>query len=229
MDAGHSELKRAAALRAIEYVGDGMTVGLGTGSTAEFALRALAQRVSSGLRIVGVPTSEKTAALARDLGVPLTTLEVRPEIDVTIDGADEVILPSLDVIKGRGGALLREKIVALASREVILIVDDSKIVRRLGEHDPVPVEVIPFGWGRVCRELAALDCEPKLRERTGGDPYVTDSGNYLLDCHFETINDPAGLAARIKAITGVVEHGLFISVATRVIVAHPEGIQVFDR
>jgi ribose 5-phosphate isomerase A len=124
---------------------------------------------------------------------------------------------------------LREKIVALASREVVLIVDESKVVHRLGEHDPVPVEVIAFGWSRVCRELTALGCDPQLRKGADGSPYLTDSGNYLLDCHFTSIDDPTALTAHIKAITGVVEHGLFIGIATRVIVAHPEGIQVFDR
>jgi ribose 5-phosphate isomerase A len=225
----HAKLKEAAALRGVEYVRDGMAVGLGTGSTAEFALRGLAERVAGGLRIVGVPTSEKIAGMARDLGIPLVTLEDRPELDLTIDGADEVLLSTFDVIKGRGGALLREKIVALASKQEILIVDESKVVDRLGEHDPVPVEVVSFGWGRVCRELTALGGDPQLRKSQDGKPYVTDSGNYLLDCHFGTIDNPRALAYLIKAITGVVEHGLFIGIATRVIVAHPEGIQVYEK
>ncbi len=225
----HAELKMAAARRALEYVRDGMTVGLGTGSTAEYAVRGLAERVVGGLRIVGVPTSEKIASMARELGITLSTLEECPEIDVTIDGADEVDLATLHVIKGRGGALLREKIVALSSKEEILIVDGGKIVSKLGEHDPVPVEVVAFGWRRACKQLEALGCDPQLRKSQDGAPYRTDSGNYLLDCRFPSIADPSTLATRIKSITGVVEHGLFIDIATRIIIARPEGVQVVER
>jgi ribose 5-phosphate isomerase A len=225
----HAQLKKAAAQRAIEYVRDGMTVGLGTGSTAEYALEGLAERVAKGLRIVGVPTSEKIASMARQLGITLSTLEECPEIDVTIDGADEVDLATLYAIKGRGGALLREKIVALSSTEEILMVDESKTVSRLGEHDPLPVEVIAFGWNRVHKELAALGCDPQLRKSPDGAPYRTDSGNYLLDCRFTIIDDPPTLATRIKSITGVVEHGLFIDIATRVIIAHRDGVRIVER
>ncbi len=225
----HAQLKRAAAHRALEYVRDGMTVGLGTGSTAEYALEGLAERVAGGLRIVGVPTSEKTADMARGLGITLSTLEECPEIDVTIDGADEVDLATLHVIKGRGGALLREKIVALSSKEEILIVDGGKIVSKLGAHDPVPVEVVAFGWSRARKQLEALGCDPQLRKSQDGAPYRTDSGNYLLDCRFPSIADPPTLAARIKSITGVVEHGLFIDIATRIIIARPGGVQIVER
>lgn len=223
------ELKRAAALRAVEYVRDGMKVGLGTGSTAALAVEALGERVRDGLMIVGVPTSERTAALARQLGIPLATLEECPQLDITIDGADEVDLATLNVIKGLGGALLREKVVALASKYEVLAVDESKVVARLGDHTPVPVEVVQFGWTNTAEVLRALGCDPRRRIADGGEPYVTDSGNYLLDCHFGGIDDPPGLASRIKATTGVVEHGLFISIAHRVVIAGGEGVRVLER
>lgn len=228
MSAAIQELKKAAALRAVEYVRDGMRVGLGTGSTATLAVQALGERVRQGLRIVGVPTSERTAALARQLGIPLTTLEECPELDLTIDGADEVDPETLNVIKGLGGALLREKIVALASKIEMLVVDESKIVRRLGEHTPVPVEVVQFGWTHTCNSLAVLGCDPQRRTGANGEPYITDSGNYLLDCRFPPIDDAPALAHRIKSITGVVDHGLFVGIACRVIVAGEMGIRVLE-
>jgi ribose 5-phosphate isomerase A len=223
------EFKRVAAERATEYVTDGMVVGLGTGSTAQHAARALAARVAAGLNIVGVPTSERTARMARELGIPLTTLEEHPQIDVTIDGADEVDLSTFYAIKGLGGALLREKIVALATRLEIIIVDDSKVASRLGEREPLPVEVAAFGWSRTRDALAALGCEPQLRASPDGSPYVTDSGNYLLDCQFPAIDEPPALASRVKALTGVVEHGLFLGIIDRVVIAGAEGIRVVDK
>ncbi|HKP51800.1 MAG TPA: ribose-5-phosphate isomerase RpiA [Chloroflexia bacterium] len=223
------ELKKAAALRAVGYVRDGMRVGLGTGSTAEYAVRELGARVAQGLQIIGVPTSEKTAVLARQLGIPLATLEECPELDLTIDGADEVDPRTLDVIKGLGGALLREKIVALASKLEVLVVDESKIVERLGERTPVPVEVVQFGWTQTHSALAALGCDPQRRITGRGEPYITDSGNYLLDCRFPGVDDPADLATRIKSITGVVEHGLFVGIAGRVVVAGESGVQVIEK
>jgi ribose 5-phosphate isomerase A len=223
------ELKKAAALRAIEYVSDGMRVGLGTGSTATLAIHGLGERVRQGLRIVGVPTSERTALLARQLGIPLTTLEECSELDLTIDGADEVDPRTLNVIKGLGGALLREKIVALASKLEVLVVDESKIVQRLGEHTPVPVEVVQFGWTRTCDALTSLSCEPQRRATQDGEAYITDSGNYLLDCRFPPIDDAPALARQIKSITGVVEHGLFVGIACRVVIAGEGGVRVIDR
>jgi ribose 5-phosphate isomerase A len=224
------ELKRLAALRAVEYVRDGMVVGLGTGSTAKHAVQAIGKRVSEGLKIVGVPTSERTARLARELGITLTTLEEHPQVDVTIDGADEIQLSTLYAIKGLGGALLREKLVALATREQTLIVDGGKVVEKLGSHDPLPVEVVSFGWKRTRASLEALGCEPRLREGDNGDPFLTDSGNYLLDCRFPNgIDDPPSTASHIKSITGVVEHGLFIGIVHRVIVARAGGIEVVER
>lgn len=176
-----------------------------------------------------MPTSERTARLARELGIPLTTLEEHPRLDLTIDGADEVVLSTLDVIKGLGGALLREKIVALASEVEILIVDESKVVEVLGERTPVPVEVVAFGWVGACEALAGLGCETTRRPGKEGGPYVTDSGNYLIDCKFPRIEDPAALAGQIKAITGVVEHGIFAGIACRVVVAREAGVEVVDQ
>ncbi len=216
-------------MRALEYVRDGMALGLGTGSTSEHAVRELGRRVSAGLKIRGVPTSEKVASLALEVGIPLVTLEECPELDLTIDGADEVDLSTLNAIKGMGGALLREKIVALSSREEIFIVDESKVVKRLGEHVPVPVEVVQFGWSRTCDALFALGCMTMRREVAEGEPFITDSGNYLIDCKFPTIKNPQLLGERIIRITGVVEHGLFVGIASRVIVAGESGIRVVER
>ena len=221
--------KRAVATRATEFVKDGMAVGLGTGSTAEHAVRDLAERVAHGLDIVGVPTSEKIARLARELGIPITSLEERPLLDITLDGADEMDLVTFNAIKGRGGALLREKLVALASRVETIMVDETKVVQRLGERAFLPVEVVTFGWANTRKAVAALGCEPKLRLAADGRPFVTDSGNYLLDCHFPSIDDPTSLAAEIKGITGVVEHGLFIGLIHRVIVARAGSIEVIER
>lgn len=230
MSSDADELKHAAALRAVEYVRDGMTVGLGTGTTARHAVQRLGERVAGGLRIVGVPTSERTAALARQLGIPLTSLESDTQIDITIDGADEIDLSTFNAIKGLGGALLREKLVALATREQTIIVDGSKVVSRLGTHEPLPVEVVTFGWTRTCAALSKLGGEPELRTTPEGGPLLTDSGNYLLDCRFPPgIDDPSTLAGAIKAITGVVEHGLFVGIIRRVIVARPEGIEVVEK
>src|SRR5215468_1842892 len=177
------ELKRAAAMRAIEDVRDGMVLGLGTGSTAAFVVEALGARVADGLKIVGIPTSERTAAQARRLGIPIATFAEHQRLDLTIDGADEVELGSLDLIKGLGGALLREKIVAAASNRLIIVVDQEKLVERLGEHTPVPVEVTQFGWQVTAVALAKLGCAPERRYATGEQPYLTDGGNYILDCH----------------------------------------------
>ena len=229
------ELKKAAALHAVDYVQDGMLLGLGSGSTAELAIRQLGARIQNGLRITAVPTSNRTAQLARQLNIPLTTLQLHPRLHLTIDGADQVLLPSLTVIKGLGGALLREKIVALASHTVILIVDQTKVVNILGEGGlPLPVEIVTFGWNKTCAALANLGCQAERRTLSSPTdhrppPYITDSGNYLIDCHFPTIQDPPALAARIKAITGVVEHGIFANIASRLIVATTNGIQIVDR
>jgi ribose 5-phosphate isomerase A len=225
-EADRDALKRAAALRALDEVRDGMVLGLGTGSTAAFVVEGLAARVKEGLRIVGIPTSSRTAAQARRLGVPIATFAEYQSLDLTIDGADEVALGSLDLIKGLGGALLREKIVAAASRRLVIVVDQEKLVDRLGEHTPVPVEVTQFGWQVTAAALAALGSVPERRYAAGEQPYVTDGGNFILDCRFGPIADPTALEARIAMIVGAVESGLFVGRATLVVVASAEGVEV---
>ena len=221
--------KRAAAEHAVSFVADGMAVGLGTGSTARFAIQALGARVSSGLHIIGVPTSEETARIATSLGIPLTTLADRPELELAIDGADEVD-PQLNCIKGRGGALLREKIVARAAARFVVIVDENKRVSRLGKSAPLPVEIIPFGWTstRTRLEVLGLTCEL----RGGETPYQTANGNYILDCHVPASVDLAAgpLDTSIKVQTGVVDHGLFLGMATAVVVGKKSGgVEVLHR
>jgi ribose 5-phosphate isomerase A len=225
-----ADLKRQAAERAVEYVESGMVVGLGEGSTAAFAVRSIAHLLREGdLRdILGVPCSRKVEAQARDLGIPLTTLEEHPVIDLTIDGADEVD-PDLNMIKGGGGALLREKVVAQASRREIIAVDESKLSPALGTHWPVPVEVVPFGRRTQATFLESLGAEPVLRLADDGTPFETDQGNLILDCDFGPIPDPAQLAVRLKAHSGIVEHGLFLELATEVIVAGEVGVRHIRR
>lgn len=226
MTVDRDELKRAAALRAIEEVEDGMVVGLGTGSTAAFVVEGLARRVASGLRVVGIPTSERTAAQARRLGIPIATFAEYQHLDLTIDGADEVQLGSLDLIKGLGGALLREKIVAAASERLAIVVDQEKLVERLGEHTPVPVEVTQFGWQATAVALAKLGCAPERRYAAGEQPFVSDGGNFILDCRFGPIVDPARLERDIAIIVGAVESGLFVGRSSIVIVASDTGVEV---
>jgi len=220
------ELKRAAALRAIEEVEDGMVVGLGTGSTASFVVEGLGARVAGGLRVVGIPTSERTAAQARRLGIPIATFVEHQRLDLTIDGADEVQLGTLDLIKGLGGALLREKIVAAASNRLIIVVDQEKLVEQLGEHTPLPVEVTQFGWQATAVALAKLGCILERRYAVGEQPYVTDGGNYILDCRFGPLTDPAAIEESIAMTVGVVESGLFVGRSSMVVVASMAGIEV---
>ncbi|MBW4697233.1 MAG: ribose-5-phosphate isomerase RpiA [Aphanocapsa lilacina HA4352-LM1] len=221
-------LKQTAARRAVEYVEDGMVVGLGTGSTAAFAVSALAERVRLGLRVVGIATSERTARQAEAEGIVLGTLAEQSRVDLTIDGADEVALGDLALIKGLGGALLREKIVAAASDRLIIVVDATKLVERLGSHGPLPVEVAPFGWQATARALERLGAEVNLRAQQG-QAFLTDGGHYILDCRFGPIADPAGLEAAIDRIPGVVESGLFVDMASAVIVADEGGVEVLRR
>ena len=223
MSTDRDQLKRAAAMRAIKEVKDGMVVGLGTGSTAAFVVEGLAARVADGLRVVGIPTSERTAAQARRLGIPIATFAEHQRIDLTIDGADEVELGTLHLIKGLGGALLREKIVAAASHRLAIVVDGSKLVDRLGAHTPVPVEVVAFGLEATRESLEVLGADAHVRMSSGA-PFVTDSGNRILDCDFGSIADPARLDERIRRIVGVVESGLFISRADPVFVADAAGV-----
>ena len=211
------EWKRLAADSAVTQVANGMVVGLGTGSTAEFVLQALAARIREGLRITGVPTSERTAARARELGIPLA-LDVAT--DIAIDGADEVD-PQLNLIKGRGGALLREKIVAVSSARFIIVVDESKLVERLGVG-LLPIEVVQFGWHATARRIEQLGGKPQRRD------LVTDNGNYILDCAFGPIESPDSLAGELDRITGVVEHGLFIGLAAEVHVGQTSGVRILQ-
>ncbi len=216
------KLKEIAARKAVEQVLDGMVVGLGTGSSSNFAIQALGERVAEGLSIVAVPTSEASARLAEQLGLDLQSLEDNPVIDLTIDGADEVD-PQLELIKGLGGALLREKIVASASTREIIIVDPTKLVDQLGTRSPLPVEVVPFGWAPVRLQLIEVAAGVELRQTAAGETFVTDNGNFILDCRFEGIEDPAALEQRINAISGVVENGLFVGLADTVIIARDNG------
>jgi len=225
-----ASLKKAAAERAVEFVEPGMVVGLGSGSTTLYAVRRIGDLLrDGGLKdIVGVPTSEATAAEARRLRIPLTTLERDPVVDLTIDGADEVA-PNFDLIKGGGGALLREKIVAQASDRMIIVVDESKLSPALGTKWAVPVEVVPFGWIPEGNFLASLGADVKLRQAAGGEPYVTDHGNWILDARFGPIDDAPALAAKLVARAGIVEHGLFLGLATDVVVAGPDGVRCLGR
>ena len=218
--------KAAAARKSLEYVKDGMVVGLGSGSTATFAIQFLGELVRDGLKIRGIPTSRASGELARSLNIPLTSFDEVDHTDVTIDGADEVA-PGLALIKGGGGALLHEKIVAAASHRLVIVADEHKLVQRLGRF-PLPVEVIPFAAGSVRRKLEALGANPVLRTGHDGSPFITDEGNYIFDCHYGEILDPPAVAQSLKSITGLVEHGLFLGLASVAIVAGPAGSRVIE-
>jgi ribose 5-phosphate isomerase A len=226
MDVDRDQLKRASALRAIEEVEDGMVVGLGTGSTAAFVVEGLAARVADGLRVVGIPTSERTAAQARRLGIPISTFAEHQRLDLTIDGADEVQLGTLDLIKGLGGALLREKIVAAASARLVIVVDQEKLVEQLGEHTPVPVEITQFGWQATAVALTKLGCIAERRYTAGEQPYLTDGGNYILDCRFAPLADPAAVERQIAMTVGAVESRLFVGRTSLAVVATTTGVEV---
>lgn len=228
---GADDLKRAAAAAAAERVRSGMVLGLGTGSTVAHFLEHLGRRIRDGqlTDVVGVPTSVRTASAAHARGIPVTNLEDDPVPDLTVDGADEVD-PDLALVKGLGGALLREKVVAQASRRLTIIVDEGKLVERLGTRSPLPVEVVPFGWVPVARFLEELPAEASLREEEPGEPYVTDNGNYILDCRFpEGIEDPATLDRTLRGRAGLLETGLFVGMADRVLVGGEEGVRTLQR
>jgi ribose 5-phosphate isomerase A len=218
--------KKAAALRAVEMVESGMIVGLGTGSTAAHAIEAIGQLVAQGYELVCVPTSKATEALARSYGIVLATLDEVGACDITIDGADEVD-PRLNLIKGMGGALLREKIVAFSSVHEVIIVDDSKMVQTLGTKSPLPVEILPFGHTKTIQALESLGCRAKLKG--GSEPFLSDNGNYVAECRFPKIGDPELVEAEIDLIPGVVENGLFIDMATKVVVAGDDGVRVIEK
>lgn len=227
------DLKRQAAARALEQVRDGMKLGLGTGSTAKHFVELLGERVKAGLKVIGVPTSEATRADAERCGVPLTTLEEIDRLDLTVDGADEID-PNLELIKGGGGALLREKIVAAASDRMIVIADESKWVETLGRF-PLPIEVVPFGLGATRRAIEAVFAqngvsgEMDIRKAKDGHAFVTDGGHWIIDARLGRIPDSPKLAASLNLIPGVVEHGLFIGLARTAVLAGPQGIRVVER
>ena len=214
--------KEAAARASLKYVKDGQVVGLGTGSTAAHFIKLLGNEVQKGLRIRGIPTSDRSRELAKSLGIPLITFDDCQEIDVTVDGADEVD-PQLRLIKGGGGALLREKIVASATRQMIVVADASKQVQRLGKF-PLPVEVIKFSQALIAKRITALGADVELRRDAAGNPYLTDENNHILDCRFGEIQDPDALARGLSEMPGVVEHGLFIGMASVVLMARGSEI-----
>jgi ribose 5-phosphate isomerase A len=218
--------KRLAAAKSLEYVQDGMCLGLGSGSTAAIMVEMLAERIRGGLRVRGVPSSEGTRRLALRLGIPLLSFDEVTELDLTIDGADQAT-PQLDLIKGGGGALLREKVVASLSRHVMIIVDSRKRTDRLGAF-PLPVEVVRFAWRPLVERLRSLGTNPELRLTSREQPFVTDEGNYILDCDFGVIQDPQGLAAQLNALPGVMEHGLFVNLADTLIVGTGDGVEVIQ-
>lgn len=224
------QLKEQAAHRAVEYVQSGMVIGLGVGSTAIFAVHQIARLLQEGVLhdIVGIPCSEAVSEEAQRLGIPLTTLEEHLVVDITIDGADEVD-PQMNLIKGGGGALLREKIVAQASQREIIIVDEQKLSPRLGTNWAVPVEVVQFGWGSQARFLQELGADVVVRRDASSSLYATDQGNLILDCNFGPIADPSALAEQMNRRVGIVEHGLFLGLATDLVVAGADGIYHLTR
>jgi len=219
--------KEAAARASLEYIKDGHVVGLGTGSTAAYFIKLLGEKVKNGLRIRGIPTSVRSEELARSLGIPVITLDDSQEIDVTVDGADEVD-PELRLIKGGGGAALREKIVASATKQLVIVADASKRVQRLGKF-PLPLEVIRFAQPLVAKRIAALGASVQLRRNADGTPYVTDENNHILDCRFGEIRDPDHLARKLSDMPGVAEHGLFIGMASVALFAQGSEIEELKR
>jgi ribose 5-phosphate isomerase A len=217
------EAKRMAATRALEFVDDGMSLGLGTGTTAAIFIHELGERVKQGLRVRGIATSDASHQLAESLSIPMTTFDECPTLDLAIDGADEVG-PGLALIKGGGGALLREKIVASAARRFIVVADSSKLVGTLGRF-PLPVEVIKMALPIVARKLEELSLNPTLRHHPDGSVYITDENNFIVDCACGSISAPAKTAAEIRSIVGVVEHGLFLNMASIALIAGEDGIR----
>jgi ribose 5-phosphate isomerase A len=221
--------KRFAAASAVGRVRNGMVIGLGSRSTAEIAIRILGEKVKAGFQIIGVPTSHESEELARSLHIPVSTLAEHPQLDLTIDGADEVESDSLDLIKGRGGALLREKIVASSSRQLIIVVDESKIVDHLGARGELPVEVVPFAWQSTALRLEKLGWKPVLRLTAERIPYITDGGHYIFDCSFDADRSIQSRALELHNTVGVVEHGMFLGMATEVHVGSPTGARILEK
>lgn len=224
------QMKQNAANLAVDHIRSGMILGLGFGSTALLAVRRLGEYLQTGklTNVLGIPSSIETEALAVQLGIPLTTLEEHPVIDLTIDGADEID-PDLQLIKGGGGALLREKIVAQASRQVIIIADDTKRSPILGTHWPVPVEVLPFGWGSQYQFLKSIGGNPQVRMKQDGSRFITDQGNMIMDCHFDPIKDLRLLARQLDQRAGIIAHGIFLDMATDVIYCGQAGCEQISR
>jgi ribose 5-phosphate isomerase A len=222
--------KKVAADAAAKLVEDGMVVGLGTGSTAAFFVSALGRRISEEhLRISGIPTSDATAAQARGLKIPLTGFAEHTQIDLTVDGADEIETGTLYMIKGHGGALLREKIVAAASKRMVVIADEKKLSARLGSLVTLPVEVVQFGWETTQRRLGELGGNPALRLGKDGKPFVTDGGHYIIDCAFGPMQDPKEIAHHLDHVVGSVEHGLFLKFASEVFVGGRDGVKILRK
>jgi ribose 5-phosphate isomerase A len=221
--------KRGAAEAACQLVEDGMVVGLGSGSTAAFFVAALGRRIAEQrLRIVGIPTSEQTAQQARELKIPLATFAEQSAIDLTVDGADEIQPGTLFLIKGHGGALLREKIVASISKRMAVVADETKVVERLGSSFSVPVEIVPFGWEATERKLRNLNANPSLR-MAGQKPFITDGGHYIMNCAFGPMDDPKEIGNQLDHVVGVVEHGLFINFATEARIAGRDGVKTLKK
>jgi ribose 5-phosphate isomerase A len=226
--ADRERMKQLACQRAAQEVHDGMVLGLGTGSTVYYFLHELGRMVREGVRMTGVPTSVQTAQLATQLAIPLTTLDDQPHLDLAVDGADEVDA-NLNLIKGAGGALLREKIVAASAARLLIVVDDGKMVTQLGERYPLPVEVVPFGHTPTTRALEGLGARVTLRRGTDGQAWLSDNGNYILNCHFGPIPDPVALQKALLAIPAVVDSGLFLNMTDTVLVGHAEGVRLLQR
>jgi ribose 5-phosphate isomerase A len=225
-----NQWKKAAAEAAADLVEDGMVLGLGTGSTSAYFVTAIGRRLAEdGLRITCIPTSERTAAQARSLRIPLTSFADHDQADLTVDGADEVELRTLFLIKGHGGALLREKIVATASKRFVIVADESKLVERLGSLVSVPVEVAQYGWQATARRLAQISGNPSLRLGVDKKPFITDGGNYIMDCAFGPMANPKETAHHLDHVVGAVEHGLFLGLAKEVIVGGRDGVRVLKK
>ena len=220
-------LKKIAGEKAVEHIEAGMVVGLGTGSTAYYAIKKIGDEVKEGLEVTCIATSKATEVIAKECGIPLSSLAEHPDVDVTIDGADEVD-PNLNLIKGMGGALVREKIIASASKKVVIVADPSKIVDVLGTISPLPVEVIPFGVNFCQKQLQKFGCKVEIRKKNN-EPFVSDNGNYVVDCFFKKILEPKKLQKEINCIPGVVDNGLFLNMADEVIIGTKDGIKKLVR
>ena len=227
--AWREDAKRRAALEAVKHVKDGFTVGLGSGSTAAFAIREIGRRIrEENIKVLGVSTSYQSYILAVECGIPLTNLGEHPQIDLDIDGADQIDR-DLNLIKGGGGALLREKVVASAAKEVIIVADETKLSERLGENRTIPLEVLPFAVPVVMLKIKGIGGNPRLREKNTGGPYITDNGNFILDVDFGPIDNPEELDKKLKSIPGIVETGLFIGMANIAYIGTPENIEIIRR